>query len=112
MLRMSISLCLRSNRHYLLGPAELGGGEGLGELRLSKFQAENKKLNNESSLSELQDFKISYGRILLDSLPGWRLRSSLVTTPNSKYAPPSLLIQPRSGSLCTGSMRGGFFRSE
>ena len=43
MLRMSISLCLRSNRHYLLGRAEPGGTGELEELRLSKFRAKNKK---------------------------------------------------------------------
>ena len=35
-----------------------GGVGGAGGLKPSKFQAKDKKLNNQSSISELQDFKI------------------------------------------------------
>ena len=41
MLRMSISLCLRSNRHYLLARAELGGrGKGLGGAKAFEISSE------------------------------------------------------------------------
>ena len=60
MLRNSIPLCLRPSKNYLLGTAEPEGlGGGAGGLNFSKIQGKNKKFNNQSSISELQDFKIS-----------------------------------------------------
>ena len=46
-----------------------------------QFQAKNSQLNNESSISELQDFKIFWGRIPPDAPTRWRFRRSLVNPP-------------------------------
>ena len=70
------------------------GADGAGALKpLSRHpNLKQKIINNESSISELQYFKFLRGRIPPGPPPptGWRLRPSLVSPPDSKYAPQSL----------------------
>ena len=56
------------------GAGELVGGGGGGSN--PPIQAKNEKWKNESSISELQDFKILWGEIPPDPTKGWCLRRS------------------------------------
>ena len=78
-----------------LWPSMIRDDRTWGGLEFTQFQAKLKNLNNESSISELQDFKIFLGTVSPGGSPThWCLYCSLVSPPPPylKEALPSLII--------------------